>query len=414
MTLPSTADAHLLVSRFLEHYGYSETLASFRREAGRLASMNMDSPANDNQELNAERLASHLSHLQLNGRTSSRLPQGDSDFFTTLNDTYSQLHTTNILATCVDPASRILATSATDKTVKLHNLTTIGTITSTFEIYTHHDAPVLSIDFHPLYTHIMLTTSMDGSAVLVDTFSGDVVQRFKDHQRYVVRGAFSNKGDYFATASYDHTLCIYQDKRSPDNNDVSPCYELIGKFSFLGNVETICFASSVLVAGIQNDNYLHMIRLQDVPYEERKLNMNANGDDWVSFSPTWISYCPAPGYENYLLVSTDHDTGRILLLDTLTGQQIQNYYVAPCDNKFITRRHIFHPSGLYFYVIGGDDNTVKVVETSSGHIQATLDGAHDRMIRTITLSATCLYTAGFDHKVALWSKTSTSDTDLIR
>ncbi|CAO3644701.1 unnamed protein product [Cunninghamella echinulata] len=296
----------------------------------------------------------------------------------------------------------------------------------------------------------MLTTSMDGSAVLVDTSidqtsEGDednkkigILQRFKNHQKYIVRGLFSPKdGRYFATASYDKTISIYENKANKHNSSYSndsdasndiPNYDLIAKMGpYLGNVETICFIpketsdnnndddqETILVAGIQNDNYLHFISMgnntNDAPFELKKVNLNANGDDWVSFSPVWLSFYPL-STTPLLLCATDHSSGRMILLDTNTGRQIQNYYINPTDNKFVTKRHVFHPSGKYFYVIGGDDNdeetnTIKIIETKTGNVEATLEG-HGAMIRSINLHSDLgLITTGFDHKLILWSKAS--------
>ncbi|KAI9307605.1 S-adenosyl-L-methionine-dependent methyltransferase [Cunninghamella echinulata] len=445
-------EAHQIVIRFLEHYGYSETLATFRNEAGRLA---FSAETNSYTDANIESLSSHLSQIQLERQ--NNIPSGDFEFYTTLIQSYSTLHETNILTSSVQPETQIVATSSTDKTVKLHRLVhqngdilTQDQVISPLKIYQHHQAPVLSIDFHPIYSHIMLTTSMDGSAILVDTSidhpsEGDednkkmgILQRFKDHQKYIVRGLFSPKdGRYFATASYDKTISIYENKANQHNssnsnsNDASndiPNYELIAKMGpYLGNVETICFIpketsdnnndddqETILVAGIQNDNYLHFISMgndnNNAPFELKKVNLNANGDDWVSFSPVWLSFYPLSP-SPLLLCTTDHSSGRMILLDTNTGRQVQNYYINPTDNKFVTKRHVFHPSGKYFYVIGGDDNdevtnTIKIIETKTGNVEATLEG-HDAMIRSINLHSDLgLITAGFDHKLILWSKAS--------
>lgn len=296
----------------------------------------------------------------------------------------------------------MVATSSTDKSVKLTNLKN----RNIERTYRHHQAPVLSIDFHPTMPHLMLTTSMDGTSVLVDTRvhadgSGDptagVHQRFKDHQKYVVRGVFSKDGQYIATASYDHSVCIYAQQRGEEER-----YELVRKLdNFIGNVETICFLSEhTLVAGVTGDNYLHYIDI-DNDFARERYNMNANADDWVSFSPLWIS--PSPDGK-YLLCSTSHQSGRTILFEIHGSRQIQNYYDAPSDNQFVTRRHCWHPSGRYFYASGGDDNCIRVIETKTGRVAARLTG-HDAMIRTMTLDPQIgLVTGGYDHLVNVWSK----------
>lgn len=279
--------------------------------------------------------------------------------------------------------------------------------------YRHHQAPVLSIDFHPILAHLMLTTSMDGTSVFVDTsFEADfgedleksgIHQVFKDHQKYVVRGLFSPvDGKYIATASYDRTVCIYMDNDDSSSNGL-PTYQLAKQLGpFIGNVETICFANrDTLVIGVRDDNHLHYIHLPDMT--QQRINMNATGDDWVSFSPICLSVSSDGGQ---LLCTTDHESGRTILFATGESRQIQNYYIHATDNKFATRRHVWHPSGLYFYASGGDDNCISVVETKTGRVVENLKG-HEAMIRSLVLDpAIGLISAGYDHTVKIWSKPS--------
>lgn len=308
----------------------------------------------------------------------------------------STIHKSNILAVAVEPRSRVLATSSTDKTVKL-SYDFSDQKDQAPKVCQHHQAPVLSIDFHPVLPQLMLTTSMDGTAMLVNTEEIDEIhQHFKDHRKYVVRGLFSPKnGQYIATASYDQTVCVY---RQEDQKPL-PSYTLVKQLTFLGGVETICFLNDTLVVGVRDDNYLHYVNLLD--FQEERCNMNANGDNWVSFSPVWLS--PSPD-GRYLLCSTDHSSGRLILFAGHQSIQVQNYYDAPTDNKFTTRRQVFHPSGKYFYACGGDDNSIRVYETKSGNVVAQLSG-HTSMIRAMTVDAKLgLVTGGYDHAVRLWDR----------
>lgn len=271
--------------------------------------------------------------------------------------------------------------------------------------YKHHQAPVLSIDFHPTLPHLMLTTSMDGTSVLVDTsyepdFGADletsgIVQTFKDHNKYVIRGIFSpDDGRYMVTASYDRTVCIYLMSEQPK-------YTLLKQLGpFIGNVETICFSNDhTLVIGVRDDNYLHYVDLENM--QTRRVNMNATGDDWVSFSPICISVSPD---KTHLLCTTDHASGRTILFVNGESTQVQNYYVHPTDNTFATKRHIWHPSGLYFYASGGDDNSIAVVETKSGRVVDKLPG-HKAMVRSLAIDPDVgLTSAGYDHAVKIWAK----------
>lgn len=341
------------------------------------------------------------------------MKDGDDDYFNTAVAEYPDIHYYNILAATIESQTHALATSSIDKTVKISTMLSNSDISP--RSYRHHQAPVLSIDFHPTIPHLMLTTSMDGTSVLVDTlfeadFGEDVEksgihQVLEKHQKYVIRGVFSpGDGRYIATASYDRTIHIYTVEGENSESGL-PKYTLMKQLGpFVGNVETICFATSdVLVAGIRDDNYLHYIHLPDMT--QTRVNMNATGDDWVSFSPICISVS-ADGTQ--LLCTTDHESGRTILFATGTARQIQNYYIHPTDNKFATRRHVWHPSGLYFYASGGDDNSISVVETKSGRVVSQLKG-HQAMIRSLQLDPNVgLVSAGYDHNIKIWAKPTDS------
>ncbi|KAG2208517.1 hypothetical protein INT47_010213 [Mucor saturninus] len=393
----ASPQVHASVLQFLMNNGYMESAEAFKREARRHLDLLPASQVSDDQ------LANDMSHLQI--QRPNELMDGDNDYFSTLVADYPDIHYTNILAIAVEPQTLALATSSIDKTVKISTMLSSGGISQ--RSYRHHQAPVLSIDFHPVISHLMLTTSMDGSSVLVDTsFEADfgedleksgIHQILKDHQKYVVRGVFSPvDGKFIATASYDRTVCIY----ASDDSGL-PKYKLVKQLGpFIGNVETICFASKdVLVIGVRDDNYLHYIRLSDM--SQTKVNMNATGDDWVSFSPICIS---VSSDGSQLLCTTDHESGRTILFATGETRQLQNYYVHATDNKFATRRHVWHPSGLYFYASGGDDNSILIVETKTGRIVKNLTG-HQSMIRSIVVDSNVgLLSTGYDHSVKIWSK----------
>jgi len=84
-----------------------------------------------------------------------------------------------------------------------------------------HSGAVLSLDFHPTQPYILnriissyasrllLSSSMDRSHKIFDIESGEAVQVFHDHAKYVTRVRWHSSGDMFASSSYDHTVCIY-------------------------------------------------------------------------------------------------------------------------------------------------------------------------------------------------------------
>ncbi|CDS04727.1 hypothetical protein LRAMOSA07257 [Lichtheimia ramosa] len=398
---------HTAILQFLLTHGYKETQEAFVKEAGEFIDFESveDVPPLDGTFSDAlNQVTRNVASMSLERQED--FEDADGDYYSTLVEQYGTIHTANVLAVAVDPHSRCIATSSTDRTVKLTNSTT-GVI---LREYRHHQAPVLSIAFHPSQANLMLTTSMDGTAVLADTSKSDdmdpsigVVQRFKDHQKYIVQGLFSPvDGRYMATASYDRTVCIYE-----QDQEGSGHYRLIKQLGpFLGNVETICFAdNAVLVIGVRDDNYLHYIHLQD-GFKDQKCNMNANNDDWVSFAPAYLSVSPDG---RYLLCSTDHSSGRIILFKKGESTQVRNYYDMPSDNQFATRRHCWHPSGHYFYISGADDHCIRVLETKTGRVATTLKGGHTAMVRALSVDTNVgLVSVGYDHQVNIWSQPAMS------
>ncbi|KAI9246131.1 S-adenosyl-L-methionine-dependent methyltransferase [Sporodiniella umbellata] len=385
---------HASVLQFLVDHGYVETLDAFKKEAKAV----LDN-AEEEYSSSSDELARQLSQLQI--QRNNELAEGDGEYFTTLICEYPDIHYANILAVAVDPQSRLLATSAIDKTVKLSNYMNPTLIPRT---YRHHQAPVLSIEFHPKHPQFLLTTSMDGSSVIADSsfepeFGQDlevagVHQVFKDHKKYVVRGLFSPDGDYMATASYDRTVCIYKNQSKE-----MPKYELVKQVGpFLGNVESICYGKDQLILGVRNDNYLHYIHLPSLSIE--RVNMNSTGDDWVSFSPVHLSVSPDG---KHLLCTTDHASGRTILFAIGESRQLQNYYVNASDNQFVTRLHAWHPSGLYFYATGNDDHSISIIEAKTGSVVHQLQG-HKAMVRSLVISPDIgLISTGYDQSVKIWS-----------
>ncbi|KAI8981109.1 WD40-repeat-containing domain protein [Pilobolus umbonatus] len=394
-------ELHASILQFLVNHGYMETVEAFKREARR----HLDMIPSTHVQIQNTDINHQLSRLQI--RRPEDLKDGDNQYYSSLTAEFNDLHYANILAAVIEPQTHILATSSIDKTVKISTMLSDNKNISQ-RTYRHHQAPVLSIDFHPLIPHLMLTTSMDGSSVLVDTSfepdfgvdvdSSGVCQVFKDHQKYIIRGLFAPEdGKYIATASYDRTVAIYETHTSSNS---LPVYTLLKKVGpFVGNVETICFINSrLLVVGVRDDNYLHYIHLPDL--QQERINMNSTGDDWVSFSPLYLSVsCDG----NQLLCTTDQESGRTILFKVGESTQLQNYYIQSTDNKFAIKRNAWHPSGLYFYASGGDDYSIQVIETKTGRVVNTLKG-HKAMIRSLVMDPNIgLITAGYDQSIKVWT-----------
>ena len=102
--------------------------------------------------------------------------------------------------------------------------------------------------------------------------------------------------------------------------------------------------SGVLIVGVRDDYQLHVIEIVTPPTEgstgvveffRRKINMNANGDDFVSFTAMETSVSPNG---RYVLVSTDKN--RLILFHLASGSQVRNFYGAENDS-FSQPRYVF-------------------------------------------------------------------------
>lgn len=112
------------------------------------------------------------------------------------------------------------------------------------------------------------------------------------------------------------------DFRLVDGTDESEGkYELLKRWSFGGNVEAIEFTpdSNTLIVSARNDNYLNYIDLHS--FEVKRVNMNSNGDNHVSFTAMHLQCSPSG---NHLLVQTDRD--RIIVMRTHTPLHVNTIF----------------------------------------------------------------------------------------
>jgi WD40 repeat protein len=122
---------------------------------------------------------------------------------------------------------------------------------------------------------------MDGTTVLRDLLTREALQTFTSG-KFVVRVAFSHDGKFLATASYDHTVCVYvaeeagtntEDEVDPDTLDetddaalaASPSlrYALVHTVRTDANPEALLFhpAADWLLYTVRASHELHYLRL---------------------------------------------------------------------------------------------------------------------------------------------------------
>ncbi|CAG8781996.1 19987_t:CDS:2, partial [Gigaspora rosea] len=281
---------HALILQFLESNKYKNTLAEFRKEANEIIE--------NNPKLFDELPSKPLTAIVQDYIMEEMRNDIDDDLYTPgttiypryICETFSQIHSTNILTVRTQNIQftnyndndyesisiPMIITGSADKSIKFTSLLT-GDIYNVFDV---HKGGVLAIDFHPIYTTMMLSASMDGSVTLIDASTMEVKQMFNDHNKFVVRAKFSPDGSMFFTASYDHTLNIYSIRGSSTprlfsphvvNSSIQtsplmpttpptpltpstplPIYSKIHTITFDSNIESLCILpnSSYLIVGI--------------------------------------------------------------------------------------------------------------------------------------------------------------------
>merc|ERR1712137_804260 len=269
----------------------------------------------------------------------------------------------------------LLATSSSSREVKIWDASAlaqggreppacVGTIMCT--------ATCLSLDFHPHQPGTLLMGLMDGTVRVMKNVHQDSredVWQGPVHAKYVVRAKWGPE-DYFATGSYDRTVHLHRMSAEGE-------YSHVQKWSFGGNVESIEFTPDqiALIVSARGDNYLSYIQLRDLTIS--RIDMNATGDDHVSFTAMHVECSPGG---DHLLVQTDKD--RIIVMRTHTPIQSKNLY-GTVNNEFSQPRATWHPSGKYIFgtsqnnmILAWDVITEQVVERMYGHTAYPRDLCH--------------------------------------
>jgi WD40 repeat protein len=293
-----------------------------------------------------------------------------------------------------------------------------------------------------------------------------VLQKFKYHQKYVVSCLWSPCGTYFASASHDQNVCVFAQKRkqpvdstsasistsvstlsSEDDKNKSTAsefeYVLVKELLFKGQVEAITWmkpktcdkdnndynnikatvaSKLALIVSVRNDNYLHKVDISSsdsasdsnniIITSEPYINMNSNGDDFVSFTALCLKSSPCG---QHLIAAVDKHM--ILMFHYDTKLKVKTYYGAENDG-FSNPKLCFSPSGKYIYctsqdhsivcfntctekvanVLFGHKNTVKDIDIyfpESKQKQNNGDGYHDAKPVLVSVS--------FDKTLKMWS-----------
>eukprot|EP00051_Salpingoeca_urceolata_P020471 m.307303 g.307303 ORF g.307303 m.307303 type:complete len:430 (+) comp19628_c1_seq3:2188-3477(+) len=314
---------------------------------------------------------------------------------------FGDLHESNILASLLRPDGLLLS-AAVDKLVKVSHVNLSGDEATLTPVSQHnlHNAPVIALAASPHYPDLILSGCMGGQVLLCDVRDGAVKFTGEAHSKYVVRLAWSACGRFFASGSYDRAVHLYRrcDEDGADEPD-GLSFVLARKLSFKGAVESLAFSrceeTPLLAVGIRDSNHIHLVNT--TTFDQQRLNVNALGDDHVSFNLLELSFSPDG---NFILASTDKD--KLILYDVQSGTQVRTFYGADSD-CFSSPRHCWDPSGLYVY---GTSQRAEIVvwEVATQKIVATLKG-HRSTIRDLKFcdQHAVLVSCGFDKTVRLWS-----------
>ena len=382
-----------------------------------------------------------------------------------ISSSNSHLPNSNILALDAVPSRRWIISGGADGRVNIGQISSGDELNDVSTINPHRGG-VLAVQMNPAADHLILTGGMDKSHCLIDVLcpTSPQVKRFNHHSKYVVRAKWSSCGRFFATGSYDRTVCIYACRS--ESEVCSEAFRLVLKKEFKGSVESLWFVSNaysgdnqVLVVSCRDDNHLYFIdvthatrpgcALSGGEEEEgafgwvlnldvrRMMNVNELGDDHVSFTVLDLSTSPIHGEkERFLLASTDKN--RMILFDiahvlqsfcgskdearhkngtsqeeyvVLPGKIVRNYYGLNSD-EFSTPRQAWHPSGEYVYASSQDGCVYSWEVKTQQRCAGALKG-HQAVVRDLVFvdmkserdgkETPMIVTCGFDKTVKVWS-----------
>jgi WD40 repeat protein len=380
-----------LIQQFLQEHDYNTTLAALQNESGIEYSTSELTKSGELMSMLTEHTELQLAMTEppIDRREEEQLlAEGEGKFINNMDSSIEDLHSKAILSVRFSPSAdegHLMATASADTTIKTFNFEAKENV----KTFTFHSAGVVALDFNPIESELLLSGSMDGSACLINVRDSTLIQRFKDHSKYVVRVCWHPNGTHFATCSYDHNVCVY--KKEGDS------FVLQKRLPFRANVEAIQFTpiGNKLLIAVREDNYIHSYDLQS--QQDLKWNMNANMDDHVSFSALDLAVYPN---SHYLLVATDKE--RVILFNTETERQMRNFY-GSVNDSFSQPRVAWDHSGRYIYCTS-QDNKIHTYEVASQRV-IHKNAGHTAVIRDMCMHPTenLLATASFDRTVKLWN-----------
>ncbi|GAA5983325.1 hypothetical protein JCM10908_000242 [Rhodotorula pacifica] len=439
-------EAHRLVLRFLHNHGYTDTATAFEREASHANSRILQQLHRTSLELNGghdlqdvvdEWVANRLARLKVDDPTETlkeqlqslelnddELPNDSVEVRTAIRDASNVLCVQRAVVPRREWDSQqlrfvtqeipSLLTTAVDRTLKIYRS---DSDSSSFELLESFSlpSPALSVAQHPLpsQARFIACATMEGSLSVIDVVSREVVACVKDHNKYIVKVAFSPDGEYLATLGYDKLIHIYRFVLSPppshdsrpridaqedgDDDPLATCpivkLDLAHTITTRTNPEAAVWLPVSVSAGqrdggqwlvwtAREDNLLHYVKAptattggeelsqQQQKWETEEWNLNENGDSFISFSILSISLHPTLPL---LSLQTSTASARLLLYPFHSSTRLLTLHTSASQSDYFNPRHAWLPSGAGVFV-NSEDGVVRLVDLQ-GRVRLSR-GAH--------------------------------------
>ncbi|KAL0031808.1 hypothetical protein WJX79_008498 [Trebouxia sp. C0005] len=396
--------ARSVVLQYLHEHGMQPALQAMEKQQGRKfvpGSMPSGSMLLElvYKHLEEQAAADDSGETDLAAEEEALLHGGNQDYPQQLTHAVDNLHESSVISICCWPGDTSRAVTGSGNGL-IQLLDYAG---DEFEWRHHSQAGgILSLALQPAAEHskmLLLAGSMDGSVTLLDAHTGTVLTRHKAHAKYCVRVRWAPDSSHCVSCSWDHTMAVFTHSSNTDE----PSLQLQKSTTYLSQVQDVDFipgaepSDQLLAVALKNTNYLRLFDVYQLK-EHSKVNMNAMGDDHVSFSASHLAVSPC---QRYLLVSTDGS--RIIMFRLKDWTQTRNFYGLSVEEKFHQPCAAWHKSSFYIFAAAAA-GTVYVFHVGTTKVEAQLK-AHLKNVRALDYNAetNTLVTCSFDKAVKVFT-----------
>ncbi|EWC46804.1 hypothetical protein DRE_04049 [Drechslerella stenobrocha 248] len=461
--MPASDSPDVLVARFLLANNYHETFAAFVRETN----LTPDSITTRPTDLTIEKILEEKKLYDLAVRFEKLNVAAEDVVFavphpatpttlTTLSTASNILSVTLtslvIPADAAGPQPVIISTSA-DKLLRVYSARAPHALLHTSPVALHA-GPILSVVV--VAQRWLVTGSMAGD-IAVSNVSGEVVQRWEGHKKFVVKLVASHilpagdeggpkeeeeeeEGIYLAAASYDKTLSIHKlwTPRADASDRGQPRLEFVQSIAFSQTVEDVIFTADynstspfpLLISTIRDSAYLHIYSLsppsspppasssqhQPIFTLISKPPLNSTATTWLTYTPTSLTLNPKRPHL-LALITSSLPSPKLLIYNLATGT-IDSAIPVPTtlsaySTGVVAWRGDVPASGLW---INSDDGVIRGVELRTGAVKAELQAHDGRKVRCLAAGMIpraddddddseadeVLVSGGFDGSLKVW------------